>query len=84
MEKLVILSEHALARMRERNIGRKQVERTVREPEVERSARHGRKRLSRRFAGRLLTVVVEVREDKVVVVTALWEGEEHDAGNAAT
>lgn len=74
----IICPIHAKERMEQRNITREQVEQAISNPDIVLPPRQKRrKRVMKKIDSKTLDVVYEPRrEDKIVLVTAVWLKEE--------
>ncbi|OGF61924.1 hypothetical protein A2926_00360 [Candidatus Giovannonibacteria bacterium RIFCSPLOWO2_01_FULL_44_40] len=69
---MIIFTNHALKRMRERKVSRAQVLETIKNPEIE-IVEDGNIKLARRgFAGKSLEVAIENGGNKTIVITLYW------------
>lgn len=69
---MISYSDHALSRIRERGITRKEVEETLEQPLQARDTRYGRKAACGKLgAGKYLVVIFERHDEDLIVVTVL-------------
>lgn len=64
--------DHALRRMRQRGVARRQVKETVEKPENVFAGRLGKKVAFKRYGDRFLKVIYGEEDKEIVVVTAYW------------
>ena len=69
---MIIFTDHALKRMRERKILRAQVIETVEHPEIEIVEDDDIKLLRKKFGNKSLEVAIESGKNKIIVITLYW------------
>ncbi len=69
---MIIFTDHALKRMRERKVSRAQVLETIKNPEIEIVEDNNIKLLRRKFKNKPLEIAVETGKNKIIVVTLYW------------
>ncbi len=69
---MIIFTDHARRRMRERKIARAQVLETIKNPEIEIVEDDNIKLLRRKFKDKSLEVAVESGKNKIIVITLYW------------
>lgn len=71
---MIIFTDHALRRMRERKITKAQVVETVKNPEIEMAEDDDIKLLRKHFGNQSLEVAVEMKggKNKIIVITLYW------------
>jgi len=69
---MIIFTNHALKRMRERGISRAQVLETIKNPEIEIMEDDNIKLLRRKFKDKSLGIAIESGKNKIIVVTLYW------------
>ncbi|MDP3934966.1 MAG: DUF4258 domain-containing protein [Candidatus Giovannonibacteria bacterium] len=69
---MIIFTDHALRRMRERKISKAQVSMVLEHPESAESEEGNIKILRKKFENRALEIVIETGKNKIIVVTLYW------------
>ena len=66
----IVFSSHALVRMGERHIKKRDIIETVRNPEITFQTRHRRRRrVMKNLQGRTIDVIIEEKEKYILVIT---------------
>ncbi|KKT42037.1 hypothetical protein A2W54_03325 [Candidatus Giovannonibacteria bacterium RIFCSPHIGHO2_02_43_13] len=69
---MIIFTNHAKKRMRERKILKSQIIAAIENPESAESQENDLKILRRKFGDKILELVIESGKNKVIVVTLYW------------
>jgi hypothetical protein len=69
---MIIFTNHALKRARERKVSRQQVIATIKEPGSVSTEGGGVKLFRRKFSGRTLEVVSEISKNRIIIITLYW------------
>ena len=69
---MIIFTDHAQIRMRERKISRAQVIETIKHPEIEMIEDDDIKLVRKKFGNKSLEVAIESGKNKVIVITLYW------------
>lgn len=70
-------SEHAEDRIHKRKIPRARIRETIQNPDEALDSFRGRKLRRKRFGDKILEIVTVTEEDKIVVITQYYLGEEN-------
>ena len=69
---MIIFTAHALQRMHERKVSRRQVAATVKEPDLVETEEDGVRLFKRKFNTHILEVVAETAKAKIIIMTVYW------------
>lgn len=69
---MIIFTAHALKRMQERKVSRRQVAATVNEPDLAETEENGVRLFRRKFNSHALEVVAETSKNKIIIITVYW------------
>lgn len=69
---MIIFTDHALIRMKERGVSRTQVMAAIRNPEEVVEEEDGAKIFRKRFGNATLAVIAEIKKRKTVLITLYW------------
>ena len=69
---MIIYTNHALARIRERKISKAQIVAAIENPEYTKLQENNIKIIRKKFGGKILELVLETGKNKLVVVTLYW------------
>lgn len=69
---MIIFTDHAKRRMRERKISKAQVSIVLEHPESAESEDGNIKILRKKFGNKVLEIVIETSKNKIIVITLYW------------